>query len=237
MWPIVRSRHLRRAVVRAGAIPASDSESEIRAIEVAKLQYPREPDRWAKNVSDDAVFTWGSGKIITKSDLLRYYQNEGRTIKNSLEMSDLNFKLFGDTAVLSYVYTRTRKENAFEIHQHVRRTAVYQRNGIGWQLIESTGLVLNNADRKQKRVDARILDRYVGLYEGNLKITRDGMRILSQDPTDKEKVELLAVTNDAFVIVNEVDTVLFAFEQAPDGRTQIRAHNVGGSETVIKRID
>jgi hypothetical protein len=211
-------------LVRAGVIPASDAESEIRAIETAKLQYPQEPDRWTKNVSDDAVFTWGSGKIITKSDLLRYYQNEGRTIENSLEMSDLSFKRFGDTAVLSYVYTRTRKENAFEIHQHVRRTAVYQRNGIGWQLIESTGLVLNNADRKQKPVDARILDRYVGLYEGNLKITRDGTRILSQDPTDKEKVELLAVTNDAF-------------EQAPDGRTQIRAHNVGGSETVIKRID
>jgi len=56
-------------------------------------------------VSEDAVFTWGSGKIITKSDLLRYYQNEGRTIKNSLEMSDLNFKLFGDTAVPAYALT------------------------------------------------------------------------------------------------------------------------------------
>ena len=70
-----------------------------------------------------------------------------------------------------------------------------------------------------------------------MRITRDGNRILSQDPTDKENVELLAVTDNSFVIANESDSVLFVFEQGPDGRTQLRAHNVGGSEEVIKRID
>jgi len=35
-------------LVRASVIPASDAESEIRAIETAKLQYPQEPDRWRK---------------------------------------------------------------------------------------------------------------------------------------------------------------------------------------------
>jgi Domain of unknown function (DUF4440) len=224
-------------LVRAGVVvPASDAESEIRAIETAKLQYPLEPDRWAKNVSDDALFTQGNGKIITKAELLRLY-SEGRTLKNSLELMEQHFKLFGDTAVFSYVYTRTRQDDAFEIHQHIRRTAVYQRNGAHWQLIQSASVAFPNADRKQKPVDAKILDRYVGLYEGNLRITRDGNRILSQDPSDKEKVELLAVTDNSFVIANESDFVLFVFEQGPDGRTQIRAHNVGGSEEVIKRIN
>ena len=68
-------------------------------------------------------------------------------------------------------------------------------------------------------------------------MTRDGNRILSQDPSDKEKVNLLAVTDNSFAIANESDPVLFVFEQGPDGRTQIRTHNVGGSEEVIKRID
>jgi Domain of unknown function (DUF4440) len=225
-------------LVRAGVVvPASDAESEIRAIETAKLQYPLEPDRWAKNVSDNALFTQGNGKIITKSELLSFYENEGRTIKNSLELMEQHFKLFGDTAVFSYVYKRTRQDDSFEIHQHIRRTAVYQRSGAHWQLIQSASIAIPNADRKQKPVDAKILDQYVGLYEGNLRITRDGNRILSQDPNDKEKVELLAVTDNSFVIANESDFVLFVFEQGPDGRTQIRAHNVGGSEAVIKRID
>jgi Domain of unknown function (DUF4440) len=224
-------------LARAGVVvPASNAESEIRAIETAKLQYPLEPDRWAKNVSDDALFTQGNGKIITKAELLRLY-NEGHTIKNSLELMEPHFKLFGDTAVFSYVYRRTRQDDSFEIHQHIRRTAVYQRNGAHWQLIQSASVAFPNADRKQKPVDAKTLDRYVGFYEGNLRITRDGNRILSQDPTDKEKVELLAVTDNSFVIANESDFVLFVFEQGPDGRTQIRAHNVGGSEEVIKRID
>jgi len=226
------------ALVRAGVVvPASDAESEIRAIETAKLQYPLEPERWAKNVSDDAVFTQGNGKIVTKPELLRLYEDEGRTLKNSLELTEQHFKLFGDTAVFSYVYTRTRQDEAFEIHRHIRRTAVYQLNGAHWQLIQSASVAFPNADRKQKPVDAKILDRYVGLYEGNLRITRDGNRILSQDPSDKEKVELLAVIDNSFVIANESDSVLFVFEQGPDGRTQIRAHNVGGSEEVIKRID
>ena len=225
---------LARAAV---VVPASDAESEIRAIETAKLQYPLDPERWANNVSDNALFTQGNGKIITKPELLRLYQREGRTLKNSLELMEQHFKMFGDTAVFSYVYTRTRQDEAFEIHQHIRRTAVYQRNRAHWQLIQSASVALPNADRKQKPVDAKILDRYVGLYEGNLRITRDGNQILSQDPSDKEMVELLAVSDNSFVIANESEFVLFVFEQGSDGRTQIRAHNVGGSEAVIKRID
>jgi hypothetical protein len=165
------------------------------------------------------------------------YEKDRNRFKNSLELTEQHFKLSGDTAVFRYVYTRTRQDAAFEIHQHIRRTAVYQRNGTHWQLIQSASVALPNADRKQKLVDAKILDRYVGLYEGNLRMTRDGNRILSQDPSDKEKVKLLAVTDNSFAIANESDSVLFVFEQGPDGRTQIRAHNVGGSEEVIKRID
>src|ERR1700722_9887590 len=117
-------------LVRAGVVvPASNAESEIRAIETAKLQYPSEPDRWAKDVSDDALFTQGNGKIITKSELLRLYENEGRRLKNSVELMEQHFKLFGDTAVFSYVYTRTRQDEAFEIHQHIRRTAVISAMG------------------------------------------------------------------------------------------------------------
>jgi len=60
---------------------------------------------------------------------------------------------------------------------------------------------------------------------------------MAQDPKDKEKVELLAVSNEAFAIAGEANSILFVFEKGDDGRIQIRTHNIGGSESVAKRTD
>jgi hypothetical protein len=152
-------------------------------------------------------------------------------------MRDAQFKQFGDTAVLTYIYTRNRREGEYTIRQRVRKTAVYQRQGSRWQIIASTAVALPNADREQKPVDARILNSYAGLYEGNLKITREETRLTAQSPEDKEKIELLAVSHEAFAIRGEGDSILFVFEKGPDGRIQLRAHNVSGSESVLKRSD
>ena len=215
----------------------SSAEQEIRAIETLKLQYPLEPDRWSSSVDDDAVFTQGSGKVITKTQLLSNYREQGDSLKNSTEMMEPRFQRLGNSSVFSYIYARTRQEGRYLLHFHVRRTAVYQLTQSQWRLIASTSIVIHNADRKQKPVDPKILDTYVGLYEDNLRITRDGTRLMAQDPKDKEKVELLAVSNEAFALAGEADSILFVFEKGEDGRIQIRVHNIGGSESLIKRIN
>jgi hypothetical protein len=152
-------------------------------------------------------------------------------------MHEAQFKQFGDTAVLTYIYTRSRQDGGDTLRQHVRKTAVYQHQASSWQLIASTSVALPNGDRQQKPVDPKILDAYTGLYEGNLRITRDGTRLMAQSPDDKEKVELLAVSNEAFSIRGEGDSILFVFEKDPQNQIQLRSHNVGGSESVAKRID
>ena len=215
----------------------SSAEQEIRTLETLKLQYPQEPARWINGVDDRAVFTQGSGKVITTAELLSNYREQGDSLKNSTEMLEPQFQRFGDTAVFSYIYTRTQQEGRDLLHCHVRRTAVYQLVQSHWRLIASTTIGLHNADRKQKPVDPKILDTYTGLYENNLRITRDGTRIMAQDPKDKEKVELLAVSNEAFAIAGEANSILFVFEKGDDGRIQIRTHNIGGSESVAKRTD
>ena len=73
-------------------------------------------------------------------------------------------------------------------------------------------------DRQQKPVDPKILDAYTGLYEGNLRITRDVTRLMAQSPDDKEKVELLAVSKEAFSIRGEGDSILFVFEKDPQNQ-------------------
>jgi ketosteroid isomerase-like protein len=214
------------------------AEQEIRAIEALRIQYPLEPARWADRIDDNAVFTQGSGKVNTKAEMIRKpLQQVEWAYNGSLDMRDAQFEQFGDTAVLTYVYTRNRKEGEYTIRQHVRKTAVYQRHGSKWQIIASTAVALPNADREQKPVDPKILDSYAGLYEGDLRITRDRPRLMAQSPEDKEKIELLSVSNEAFAIRGEGDSILFVFEKGPDGRVQLRAHNVSGSESVTKRLD
>jgi Domain of unknown function (DUF4440) len=213
------------------------AEQEIRTLETLKLQYPQEPARWINGVDDHAVFTQGGGKVITRAELLTSYREQGGSLKNSTEMLEPQFQRFGDTAVFSYIYTRTQQEGPNLLHCHLRRTAVYQLAQSHWRLIASTSIAIHNADRKQKPVDPKILDTYTGLYENNLRITRDGTRIMAQDPKDKEKVELLAVSNEAFAIAGEANFILFVFEKGDDGRIQIREHNISGSETVAKRTN
>ena len=215
----------------------SNAEQEIRAIETLRIQYPQEPARWVDRIDDSAVFTQGSGKVNTKAEMVKLPFQAEWAYNGSVDMRDAQFKQFGDTAVLSYVYTRNRREGEYTIRQHVRKTAVYQRQGSKWQIIASTAVALPNADREQKPADPKILDSYVGLYEGDLRITRDGSRLMAQSPEDKEKIELLAVSNEAFAIRGEGDSILFVFEKGPDGRVQLRAHNVGGSESVAKRLE
>jgi len=238
LWPVLIASLL--LVDRPGVKqnePTKNADRDIRAVETLRLKYPLEPARWADMVDDNAVFTQGSGKVNTKSEIIRLLHQQEWSYDSSLEMHDAQFAQFGDTAVLTYIYTRSRQDGADTIRQHVRKTAVYQLQASKWRIIASTSVAFPNEDRQQKPVDPRILDTYVGLYEGNLRITRDGTRLLAQSPDDKEKIELLAVSNEAFAIRGEGDSILFVFEKGSNGSVNLRAHNVGGSESVAKKLD
>jgi ketosteroid isomerase-like protein len=213
-----------------------NAEQEIRATEALRIQHPLEPGLWADRIDDNAIFTQGSGKVNTKAEILKLLHQVEWAYNGSVDMRDAQFKQFGDTGVLTYIYTRSRKDGDYTIRQHVRKTAVYQRHGSKWQIIASTAVALPNADREQKSVDLKILDSYAGLYEGDLRITRDGSRLFAQSPEDKEKIQLLAVSNEAFAISGEGDSILFVFEKSPDGRIQLRTHNISGSESVTNRL-
>jgi ketosteroid isomerase-like protein len=91
---------------------------------------------WSGNVAKDALFHLGNGTVAGKQDLLEHMHQQ--VMEDSLEMSDTMFSQIGDVAIFSYVFRRTHHEDASAvIHQHIRRTLVYQRTGSGWQMIAS----------------------------------------------------------------------------------------------------
>ena len=72
-----------------------NAEQKIRRIETLRLQYPLEPARWADHVDDNAVFTPGSGKVNTKTEILRLLHQQEWSYDSSLEMHEEQFKQLG----------------------------------------------------------------------------------------------------------------------------------------------
>jgi ketosteroid isomerase-like protein len=193
-------------------------------------------DRRAR-IDDSAVITQGSGKVNSKAEILKLLYQAEWSYNGSVDMRDAQFKQFGDTAVLTYIYTRNRRAGEYTIRPHVRKTAVYQRQASRWQLIASTAVALPNAEREQRPVDSKILDSYAGLYDGNVRITRDGIASWHSPLTTRKRLNCWQFQTKRSRIRGEGDSILFGFEKGPQGRFQLRAHNVGGSESVAKRLD
>jgi hypothetical protein len=177
------------------------------------------------------------GTVARKQDLLpRMHQ---QVMEDSLEMSDTRFSQIGDAAIFSYVFKRTHHEAGGVIHQHIRRTLVYQRTGSGWRMIASAVAIIPFADLQSRPVDPKILDTYLGVWISTpagsiVTLTREGGKLMAQEPNDTEKTELLALSDNTFVMRGDSD--LITFEREPDGNvSRMVFRDVGGSVQVYDR--
>ena len=215
----------------------ANAEQEIRSLETIRLKSPNRTEEWSANVAKDALFHLGNGAVLNKQDLLAHMHDE--VFEDSPEMSDTKFSQFGDVAVFSYVFKRTRHDADAIVHQHIRRTLVYQRIASRWQMISSAVAVIPYADLESKRVDPVILDSYVGVWPdtpapATVTLTRDGDKLMAQGSNETEKTELLALSDNTFVVRGDAD--LITFEKGPDGNvTRTLRRDIGGSVEVQSR--
>ena len=217
---------------------AGNAEVEIRALETVRLKSPSKTEVWSGNVAKDALFHLGNGTVASKQDLLEHMHQ--LVIEDSLEMSDTMFSQFGDVAIFSYVFRRTHHDDASAvIHQHIRRTLVYQRTGSGWQMIGSAVATIPFADLESRPVDPKVLDTYIGVWTSapapsTVTLTREGGKLMAQESNETEKTELLAVSDSTFVIRG--DSELITFEKGAGGKvTRMLFHDVGGSVQAYDR--
>lgn len=213
------------------------AEEEIRALETLRLKSPTKTEVWSGNVAKDALFHLPDGTVANKQDLLAHMHQQ--VMEDSLEMSDTMFSQIGDTAIFSYVFQRTHHEAGGLIHQHIRRTLVYQRAGSGWQMIASAVSTIPFADLESRPANPKVLDTYLGVWTATpaaptVTLTREGSKLMAQGSDEMEKTELLAVSDSTFVIRGDAD--LITFEKGPDGNvTRMLFHDVGGSVQVYDR--
>ena len=216
----------------------SNAEEEIRALETVRLKFPTKTEVWADNIAKDALFHLGNGTVATKQDLLP--QMHKQVMEDSLEMSDTMFSQIGKVAIFSYVFKRTHHGDAgADIHQHIRRTLVYQRTESGWQMIASAVATIPFADLEPRPVDPKVLDTYLGVWtamptSSTVTLTREGGKFMAQGSNETEKTEFLAVSDNAFVIRG--DSGLITFEKGPDRRvTRMLIRDISGSVQVLAR--
>jgi hypothetical protein len=215
-----------------------NAEQEIRALETVRLKSPSKTEVWSGNVAKDALFHLGDGTVLSKQGLLpRMHQ---QVMEDSLEMSDTMFSQIGDVAIFSYVFRRTHHNDASAvIHQHIRRTLVYQRTGSGWQMVASAVATIPFADLESRPVDPKVLDTYLGVWiatpvPSTITLTREGGKLMAQQSNETEKTELLALSDNTFVIRG--DSHLITFEKGSDGKvTRMLIRDVGGSVQVYDR--
>lgn len=216
----------------------SNAEEEIRALETVRLKSPNKTEMWAGNVANEAIFHLEDGTVAGKRDLLEHMNHE--VMDDSSEMSDTMFSQIGDVAIFSYVFRRTHHDDASAvIHQHIRRTLVYKRTDSGWQMIASAVTVIPFADLEPKPDDPKILDAYLGVWTATpaastITLTREGGKLMAQGSNDTEKFQLLAVSDNTFVMRGDSD--LITFERDPNGNIiHMLLRDVGGSVQVFDR--
>ena len=217
---------------------SANAEQEIRALETVRLRSPNKTDEWSSSVASDALFHLGNGGVLNKEQLLTTIH--GEVFEDSSEMSNTKFSLIGDAAVFSYVFRRTRHEDASVVlHQHLRRTVVYQRTGSGWQMIASAISVIPYADLESKPVDPKVLDTYLGVWRdapapSTVTLTRDGGKLMAQGTNETDETELLPLSDNTFVLRG--DSTLITFEKGPDGKViRTLQRDLGGSVQVHER--
>lgn len=219
----------------------ANAEQEIRVLEMLRLKSLNRTDQWSGNVAKGALFHLGNGVVLNKEELLARLHDE--VIEDLPEMSATKFSQVGsDVAIFSYMFRRSRYDDANVIvRQHLRRTLVYQHAASGWQMISSAISVIPYADLESKQVDTKILESYVGVWTdmpapATVTLTREGSKLMAQGSNDAEKTELLALSDDTFVIRGSSDVI--TFEKGPDGSvTRSLWHDLGGSVEVHERSE
>ena len=89
-------------------------------------------------MAEDAVFTGPDGAFQTKAQLLADVK-AGELVIESTNISDLKVRVFGDSAVATYITTDKGKYKGRDISGRYRWTDTFVRRGGKWQIVAGQG--------------------------------------------------------------------------------------------------
>jgi hypothetical protein len=195
---------------------------------------------WARHV-DDACFCGG----FTKAALVADIAARPKSVANGYgALQDVAAHRHGDVATAVYRTTEVSVVGGQRLEIDLRRTETYRRasaaeqtaGGPSWILIAGADTVLAR-DPTVARIDAKLLDSYVGRYEygpGAIDVvTRDGDRLFVATE-GQERIELLPEDDTTFFIRGEVGRTRFVRD--PSGKVTAMEYRQNGQALVARRV-
>jgi ketosteroid isomerase-like protein len=123
------------------AVADSVAMAEIEALEyqLIDLLDRRDLDAYASHLAEDYVRVNAAGQVDSKESVLdRFRSDSGGNTWTSIP-SDMNVRIYGDTAILSFVLTIERDG---EIAQRSRVVKVFVRGDSRWIMVHNQGTAL-----------------------------------------------------------------------------------------------
>src|SRR6266513_2088537 len=162
-------------------------EQEIRRLEREWFESYVRGDRAAfdRIVADDAVITYGNGKVGNKSEAIAEIKAPADA-SYSLTSDDVQVRVYGETAIVTGRVTEKGTFNERSLNSQSRYTDIWVRRDGRWQVVgaQSTRLPQERPPAAATNTNPNAYDVYVGQYEiaPNLVITisRDGNRLMSE---------------------------------------------------------
>lgn len=85
-------------------------------------------------VGDDLVYISPVGKVQTKAEIVNDLKS-GALKVSSIEPGDMNVRVYGNTAVVTYLTVSKFMDNGREYNNQIRSTSVYVKRHGRWQLV------------------------------------------------------------------------------------------------------
>jgi hypothetical protein len=216
-------------------------EAYLKKVTLARLAIASNTEEWLNHFPNDVLLTGQNGDIADKAELRKLRAAGAPDLTRFVPpLEDVKFQLSGDVAILNYRVLRVTKYGDQEVRVQIRKNDVFVRRHNRWELISIQQFFIPNTERIGRKLSAEILDRYAGQYESyppplHFFVERQGDKLMIRQSDEKDWTELLAASEDTFVIPGVSEQ--FVFEGNSAGNlTAIVVRVLSGQDYSLKRI-
>jgi len=217
-------------LAHAADVPITQDELVRRTQELYDAIVPGNQAPWKKYFADDCIFSDEKGRTLDKAKLIADITPMPAGYSGAIKIADVQSRIIGDTAVLSYDLSETETIFGQELHARYHTTDTWlQRNG-RWQIIASQAHRYYE-DPAVGKADSRKFTDYIGTYElapGQTRsVTAESEKLFVERKGKKDqlnkKEQLFPETSDLF------------FRKGVEGRILFRYAATGKVDALIDR--
>ena len=204
-------------LAHATDVPIAQDELVRRTQELYDAIVPGNQAPWQKYFADDCIFADEKGRLFDKTKLIADITPMPAGYSGAIKVENVQSRIIGDTAVLSYDASETETIFGQELHARYHTTDTWLRRNGEWQIIASQAHRYYEdpavADTSQLLNSQRSTSSFVGTYElaaGQTRsVTVEGDKLFVERKGKKE--QLFPETSDLFFRKGVEGRILFHY--------------------------